>query len=153
MYVVGTLPELTLINITAPMHGGTYDCVVINDAGIGFDSGTLYVHPAFVQDPMDTQTRVNETISLTCLAESFPYPTYQWQMMNRSSGYYEDIPGENETVLTLSQVQLDDIGRYRCVAMTTIDGYERSTNSSSAIVTGKKKFRFLTRIFHQYVHK
>ena len=137
MYVVGTEPQLSLTNITAPMNGGTYDCVVINDAGFGYDSVTLYVHPTFVQDPMDTLTEYGQTINLTCLAESFPYPTYQWQKMNRDSGYYENIPGETDTVLTLSPVQFDDYGRYRCVATNVIDGIERTANSSSALVTGK----------------
>ena len=121
----------------APMHGGTYDCVVVNAAGFGYDSVTLYVHPTFVQDPMDTLTEYGQTINLTCLAESFPYPTYQWQMRNRDSGYYENITGETDTVLTLSPVQFDDVGRYRCVATNVIDGIERTANSSSALVTGK----------------
>ena len=138
MYVVGTQPELTLTSITAPMHGGTYNCIVVNDAGFDHDSGTLYVLPTIVQDPVDTFTRDGETISLTCLAESFPYPTYQWQMMNRDSGVYEDIPGETEAVLTLFSVQFNDYGRYRCVATNIIDGIERTVNSSSALVTGKQ---------------
>ena len=142
LYIVETQPQLTLTNITAPTHGGRYDCIVLNDAGFGIDSATLYVHPTIVLDPMDTLTRVNETINLTCLAEGFPYPTYQWQMMDRSSGYYEDIPGETETVLTISPVQFDDIGRYRCVATNVIDGYKRVANSSNAHVTGKRNINF-----------
>ena len=138
MYVVGMEPQLTLTNVMAPTRGGTYDCIVINDAGTDFDSVTLYVHPTIVQDPMDTLARVGETISLTCLAESFPYPTYQWQMMNRNSGYYENISGENGTTLTLSPVGYNAYGRYRCVATNVIDGIERTVNSSSALVTGKQ---------------
>ena len=137
MYVVGREPELTIASVTAPMHGGTYDCIVINDAGTEFDSGTLYVHPTIVQDPVDTLAEAGTTISLTCLAESFPFPTYQWQMMDRDSGLYENLAGETESILTLSPVQFNDYGRYRCVATNVIDGIERTVNSSSALVTGK----------------
>ena len=137
MYIVGTGPQLNLINITAPMHGGTYDCIVINDAGADFDSVTLYVHPAIVQDPVDTLTQNGSLVNLTCLAESFPYPTYQWQMMNRTTGIYDHIWGATEATFTLSPVSFSDYGRYRCVATNVIDGIERTATSSSALVTGK----------------
>ena len=136
MYVVGRESQLTLTNVTAPTHGGTYDCVVINDAGAGFDSVTLNVHPTIVQDPEDALAENGATVNLTCLAESFPYPTYQWQRMDRISGEYLNIPGETEPVFTL-YVEYDNYGRYRCVATNVIDGIERTANSLSALVTGK----------------
>ena len=86
---------------------------------------------------MDILTEAYESISLSCLAESFPYPTYQWQMMNRDSGSYDNLPGERGTVLSLSPVHYDDYGRYHCVATNVIDDTERTANSSSALVTGK----------------
>ena len=137
MSIAGREPELILTDITAPANGGTYDCIVINDAGFGHNSGTLYVLPTIVQDPMDTLARAGDVITLTCLAESFPYPTYQWQMMNRISGFYDNITGETEASLTPFAAAFSSFGRYRCVASNVIDGIERTVSSSSALLTGK----------------
>ena len=136
-YIVGREPELTLNDITAPVHGGTYDCVVVNAAGFDYDSVTLYVRLEIVQDPVDTLTESGASVSLTCVAESFPFPTQQWQILDMDSGLYDDILGQTGTALSLSPVQFEDYGRYRCVATNVMDGIESTVNSSSALLTGK----------------
>ena len=112
--------------------------MVVNAAGFDYDSVTLYVHLEIVQDPVDTLTTSGANVSLTCVAESFPFPTQQWQIMDRDSGLYDDILGQTGTALSLSPVQFDDYGRYRCIAMNVMDGIENTVNSSSALLTGKQ---------------
>ena len=135
---VGTDPILNLYEITAGQNGGTYDCVVVNDAGFGYASGVLYLAPEFVVHPGDALTREGGSFNLTCLAESFPYPTYQWQMMSRTTAEYVDIPGENKTYLEFTDVTVNDFGRYRCVARNVINGLTMSTASNAAVVAGMK---------------
>ena len=133
---VGMERILTIYNITAPEDGGTYDCLVLNEAGFGYSSGVLYLPPEFVVHPEDVLASEGDAFNLTCLAESFPYPSYQWQMMNRTTMEYVDIPGENNTYLEFPSVTANDFGRYRCVAINTINGIVMNGTSNSSVVTG-----------------
>ena len=129
-------PIYNIYNITAPEDGGTYDCVVLNDAGFGYASGVLYLPPEFVVHPVDMLASEGDAFNLTCLAESFPYPSYQWQMMSRTTMEYVDIPGENNTYLEFVNVTFNEFGRYRCVAINTINGVMMNETSNSSVVTG-----------------
>ena len=133
---VGMEPTLNIYNITAPENGGTYDCVVLNDAGFGYASGVLNLPPEFVVHPEDMLAREDDSFNLTCRAESFPYPLYQWQMMNRTTMQYDDILGETNNYLEFTSVTADQFGRYRCVASNTINGINMTSMSNSALVTG-----------------
>ena len=134
--LVGTEPILNLYEITAPEDGGMYDCVALNDAGFGYASGVLYLPPEFVVQPEDMPTSEGDSFNLTCLAESFPYPSHQWQMMSRTTMEYVDIPGENNTYLQFTNFTLNDAGRYRCVATNVINGVTMNVTSNSALVAG-----------------
>ena len=127
--------NLTLTDITAPTDGGTYDCVVLNNAGFGVDSSILYVVPYFVVHPQNVELEQMQTLRLTCEAEAFPSPSIQWEKMNRVTGMFEAISGENSTVFIINSVAFNHFGMYRCVATNVIDGIEYNTNSSAAVVT------------------
>ena len=126
-------PVLNRTDITAPEDGGEYICIAVNDAGVGLSTSQLNVLPEFVEQPLSINTTVPSSFNLTCLAESFPYPSYQWQMMN--TGMFEDIEGENRTYLEFDPVDFSDFGMYRCVATNTINGEEYTNTSEAALIT------------------
>ena len=132
--IVGNEQTLVLTNINASF-GGSYDCLVINDAGYGIDSSILFVVPEFVTHPQNVELEQMQTLTLTCEAEAFPSPSIKWEKMNRTNGIYEAIFGENITVFTISSVAFNDFGMYRCVASNTINGVEYDATSLPALVT------------------
>ena len=126
---------LFIESINATLDGGTYECVVINEAGLGRNDTTLYVRPVITQQPMNIETRANLTVALTCIADSFPAPEYQWEMMNRTSGEFEPIDGETDTTLVFDYIDYDDYGTYRCNVTTSIINI--TVTSNEVIVTGE----------------
>ena len=128
-------PSLTITYVNATRDGGDYLCYVINGAGVEMNRTTLFVRPAITENPENVYTNVDETVSLSCRADSYPTPNYQWEMMNRAIGWYELIANETSYTLTLDSIMFDEYGRYRCVA--TANGIEGNATSTSALVTGK----------------
>ena len=126
---------LVLMDVNAPTNGGQYSCVAVNDAGNGTDSATLYFVPEFVVQPQDQLTTAGSTFNLTCMAEGFPYPSIQWQFMNRVSGLFEDIPGEVDNLLLFKDIEHSEFGMYRCVAMNLINEEVFEGISDPALVT------------------
>ena len=126
---------LFIESINATLNGGSYECVVINEAGLGRDDTTLYVRPVITQQPMDVETEADDIVTLTCIADSFPAPEYQWEMMNRTSGEFEPIDGETDTTLVFDYIDYEDYGTYRCEVTTpTIN---ETITSEEAVITGK----------------
>ena len=128
----GTILFIEYINGT--LNGGSYECVVINEAGLGRNSATLYVRPVITQQPMDIETEADNIVTLTCIADSFPAPEYQWEMMNRITGEFEPIDGETNTTLVFDYIDYEQYGRYRCVVNTPV--IEASVTSNFAVITG-----------------
>ena len=115
--------------------GGVYTCIAINDAGSDNASVTLYVSPEISQDPENEYVQNGDTVTLSCNADSFPAPEYQWEMMNRTSGEFEPIDGETNTTLVIDPIDYDDYGTYRCEVTTpTIN---ENITSEEAVITGK----------------
>ena len=129
----GTILFIESINGT--LNGGSYECVVINEAGLGCNDTTLYVRPVITEQPMDVETLANLTITLTCTADSFPVPEYQWEMMNRTSGEFELIDGETNTTLVFDYIDYDDYGKYRCEVTTP--AINVVITSEEVVITGK----------------
>ncbi|XP_019855187.1 PREDICTED: receptor-type tyrosine-protein phosphatase F-like isoform X2 [Amphimedon queenslandica] len=126
-------PTFTLYSINATEDGGNYACYVVNPAGVESNTTTLYVIPVITEDPREAFTNVSDTVTLTCRADSFPAPNYQWEMMNRTNGYFEPLTGQTSYVLTLESISYEEYGMYRCVA--TADGIEENATSTPALVT------------------
>ena len=131
---VSTGPYLDIMDIDATEHGGEYDCVVSNDAGIGRATAVLYVEPYFTVHPVDVFANNGEIATFTCMAESFPYPSYQWQIKQGST--FVDIFNETDTTLAI-EVGENSAGVYRCVAMSLILGNTVSVASSEATLEGE----------------
>ena len=125
---------LVIESINATLNGGSYECVVINEAGLGRDDTTLYVRPVITEQPMYVETEADDIVILTCIADSFPAPKYQWEMMNRISGEFEPIDEETDTTLVFDPIDYERYGRYRCVVNAPL--IEASVTSNSAVITG-----------------
>lgn len=121
-------PVLELESVNAS-DGGSYECVVANNAGFEIVEANLSVAPVFVEQPFDRNGVINEMVEFTCQAVSFPYPYYQWQRY--AQGQFEDISGADASVLTFT-VASDSFGLYRCMA--GIPG--AAINSTGALLTG-----------------
>ena len=132
---------LFIESINATLNGGSYECVVINEAGLGRNDTTLYVRPVITQQPMDIETLANLTVTLTCIADSFPAPEYQWEMMNRTSGEFEPIDGETNTTLVFNYIGYEDYGRYRCVVSVPL--ISSTIICDNVTITGKMLCNFL----------
>ena len=126
---------LNISTITATDDGGSYECVVINDAGFGVATGNLYVRPNFIEHPMDMEPSTGDNITLSCRAESFPSPQYRWEMMNRTTNMFEPVTGATSNVLELDSIEFSDFGMYRCCATAPVINEEMCSNN--ATVTGE----------------
>ena len=129
-------PVLNRTDITAPEDGGEYICIAVNDAGVGLSTSTLYVLPEFLEEPQDIKTDDGDVVYFTCLAESFPFPAYQWERL--VNGQFEIVSGENGTVLLFDPVSYTDAGVYRCVVTNTINNTLNTIESQNATLFGKR---------------
>ena len=127
--------NLALSDITASTNGGIYYCVVLNDAGYGIDSSILFVVPEFVVHPQNMELEQMQTLTFTCEVEAFPFPSIQWEKMNKVTGMFEAILSETSTTFSIRSVIFSDFGMYRCVASNVINGVEYNATSSAALVT------------------
>ena len=114
--------NVSIINHT---HGGIYSCAASNSAGDINATVLLLVRP--VVEPELSLARKGDNVTLMCLAQSFPEPSYMWEMisMTDSGGsgsllnIFEFGSGENQIVtwpiLEFKPVQYEDNGNYHCV--------------------------------------
>ena len=146
--VEDSLLELEYINGT---NGGLYTCIAINEAGHDNSTVTLYVRPEITTQPRNQFVDPGDTVTLTCVADSFPAPTYQWQKMNMS-GQFDNLSGQTATTYTIANVVYEDFGRYRCVVTTATINV--TINSMDAIIAGKFYTEcFFTLILHFSFYK
>ena len=114
--------------------GGEYTCIAINEAGFDNDTVVLLVRPEILGAPShDIYIDYGDYVNFTCLANSFPAPTYQWEKINRTTGLFETFSFVN-SILT-SPVGYNDYGYYRCVVVA--DGIPENATSTAVLVTGK----------------
>ena len=132
---ISTGPNLTVSSINATQDGGMYTCVVVNQAGQDSANVTLYVRPLIVDQPQDQFTRQGDSVTLSCHADSFPSPLYQWEKYNTTSESYYQLPGETNRTLEFSSVEFDNFGDYRCVATAPVIG--DTDTSDNATITGE----------------
>ena len=128
----GTIFTITSVNATE--DGGSYDCYVFNEAGSENNSTTLYVRPVITDHPNDQYVDEGETVILSCRADSFPAPKYQWEMTSRTTGMFQELLNENDSTLMFSPIDYNDFGNYRCIA--TANGIIENAISLPALVTG-----------------
>ena len=103
---------LTIANLTAS-QGGVYTCNVSNSAGSGNSDVSLNIRPYFTTQPMNVTNSNGSMSSLTCVAEAFPSPEYQWE---RDDGkeIRNNITGQKSTMLNFTSLVFGDEGVYYC---------------------------------------
>ena len=94
--------------------GGTYSCVVSNDAGSDSADTFVLIQPYFLSQPNDTLTSVNSSFGLTCDAVAFPSPEYLWQRVDGQN--IRDGVNVNQRYLYISSLDFGDEGEYYCNA-------------------------------------
>lgn len=133
--IVGMTEEYMVFMINATEDGGSYECVVMNDAGFDVAVTNLYVRPIIVKHPQNVEFTSGEQINLSCQAESFPYPEYRWRMLNTHTNLqFEDIRSQINSDLMLNASHLN-FGIYLCCANAPVINEEAC--SDNATVTGR----------------
>ena len=136
--IVSNESTLVLESIVG-VNGGEYTCIAINEAGFDNDTVYLLVQPEIItQPPQDVYLNAGNDLSLTCIADSFPPPMYQWERMNRTTGVFVPIPAEfggNTSNLTIPEIPYQIYGTFRCVASAPM--IEVNSTSNEVLVTGK----------------
>ena len=130
--------EITLfITVFHVVHadGGNYSCTANNLAGSITATTLLIVRPEVV--PPQVLARNGANISLTCLTQSIPKPSFRWENIYRNdSNSIPDLSigsGENTEIdssLTFEPIQYEDAGVYRCVVLFIAASLEISSNGS-----------------------
>ena len=121
--------------VSSPANeGGRYTCFVFNRAGVDNANATLHVNPFIVTSPQPQYVAVGESTTLTCVGESFPSPTYQWQRIS-SSNIVTILTGEASTTLNVTLDGFNDFANsYQCIV--TANGTDNAITSSPASITG-----------------
>ncbi|KAG7265214.1 LOW QUALITY PROTEIN: hypothetical protein CRUP_009101, partial [Coryphaenoides rupestris] len=101
--------------------GGTYTCVASNRAGVENRHYNLQVHVPPSLDRAGTTEDVTvvrgNPVSLVCIAEGTPHPAVSWLKEGLDLDQDLDLSLLNlNTTLQLTQAQVNDTGRYTCVA-------------------------------------
>ena len=105
---------LMIKRITAPDHGGLYQCIARNIAGNGSDTTYIFVSPRFLIHPVQTLAISGMINNLTCKAESFPVPQYMWYK-HEENGRNLNV-GVDDYLLPFNPIIFGDAGIYQCTA-------------------------------------
>ncbi|XP_017273346.1 contactin-4 [Kryptolebias marmoratus] len=97
---------------------GVYECVAENSRGRNSVQGKLsfYAPPQLIEKPQDVQKTIDDTLVWECKANAKPKPSYHWLKNGEPLDLMEDRVQVNNGVLTISSLNLVDIGMYQCVA-------------------------------------
>nr|XP_055175129.1 hemicentin-1 isoform X2 [Nyctereutes procyonoides] len=114
---------LQLLNVETE-DSGRYICIASNEAGEVSKHFILKVleppHINGSEEPVEISVIVNNPLELTCLASGIPTPKITWMKDGRPLPQTDQIQtlGGGE-VLRLSSAQVEDTGRYTCLASST----------------------------------
>uniref|UniRef100_A0A1A8GG60 Neural cell adhesion molecule 2 n=1 Tax=Nothobranchius korthausae TaxID=1143690 RepID=A0A1A8GG60_9TELE len=127
---------LTIRNIRQ-IDGGAYSCKASNKAGAQERELflTVFVQPHITQLKNVTAVEGNAAM-IACVAEGEPLPDISWRRASDGQtfvdgdksrdGRFEVRGRHGKSVLTISGVQLTDLGRFDCEAQSRIGGHQKS---------------------------
>uniref|UniRef100_A0A8C6QPP1 Hemicentin-1 n=1 Tax=Nannospalax galili TaxID=1026970 RepID=A0A8C6QPP1_NANGA len=100
---------------------GRYTCVASNDAGEVSKHFVLKVleppHINGSEEPGEISVIVNNPLELSCIASGIPAPKISWMKDGRPFLQTDQVQTlEGEAVLRISSAQVEDTGRYTCLA-------------------------------------
>ena len=109
--------------------GDLYTCLVINAAGRGSASTTLYVAP-YIVTPLEEQTLTanGSNVNINCNAAGFPSPTVTWVDMR-------NMTVSNSSLLQFNPIMFGDEGVYSCVVSAEINGMPYSVTNKTTVVS------------------
>ena len=122
------LSVLTLLNVTAA-DGGEYTCRVSTEVGTSFAVTQLFISPYFTTLPEDTTGANGTAATLTCEAEGYPEPEYQWSRADGIPFIAERVAGQDSVTLEINLVLFSDRGVYVC----NVTSGEESIESNSTL--------------------
>ena len=107
--------SILMINrITAPDHGGLYQCIAKNIVGNGRNTTYVYISPRFLTHPVQTLALSGVINNLTCEAESFPVPQYMWYKHEKNGRSFN--VGPDDYLFPFNPIVFGDAGIYQCTA-------------------------------------
>ena len=112
--------SITILHINHT-QGGNYACTANNSAGAITATTLLIVRPDVV--PQQILARNGDSVSLTCLVQSFPEPDFIWEKYVDSNSVPDQFSSSNESsknavtasYLTFESIQYGNAGVYHCV--------------------------------------
>lgn len=108
----GSRSELTLEFLDSA-NGGIYSCLVSNAAGNDTEDIAVFISPYFITEPESTGGMDGGSANLTCEADAFPAPQYQWGRVNGQEVSAVAI-GINSPMLMFDPLQFGNEGEYYC---------------------------------------
>ncbi len=125
---------LTLTNVMAA-DGGMYTCMITNAGGSDSDTTSVFIAPYFTSQPQAMGGDNGTMVTLTCEAEAFPAPTYQW---SRGDGRMirTEVMGQDSAMLTFDSLSFGDEGDYICNATSM----GMTIQSQPVTLSGKNSF-------------
>ncbi|XP_056426565.1 neuronal growth regulator 1-like [Hyla sarda] len=115
-------------------HAGNYTCTAQNKYGIATQSQkiTLAVKPKVININVKPSTTVseNDNLTLTCVAQGAPRPTYSWHPLTPNV-----IPSPDKSSITIFAAQKAHAGDYSCTAENK---HGRDTMTKHITVTGNR---------------
>ena len=127
----GENSPMLVLNSVSASTGGEYSCVVRNAAGSNTDNTNVFISPYITSQPLHMVGANGSMTMLTCEAEAFPSPQYQWGRMDG-----DKIRAELSTTsstLMFTPLLFGDEGEYFCNATSR----NLTTQSQPATLTGK----------------
>ena len=125
-----TDPILALSSVNAS-DGGEYSCLTSNTAGNSSASTSVFISPYFVTIPQYVFGVAFSSQTLTCVAEAFPSPSYEWSRVQNT--IRSTLIGLNNETLTFDPLMFGDEGSYFC----NVSSGERSIQSVRVTVTSE----------------
>ncbi len=121
---------LTVMNVTAA-NGGAYTCEVANAAGTSNTTASVFISPYFTSQPQAIGADNGTMVTLTCVAEAFPAPEYQWSRVDGEDIRME-VTDQDSTMLVFDPLLFGDEGNYFCTALSNGD----EAQSENVTLTG-----------------
>ncbi|XP_053706612.1 contactin-4 isoform X1 [Synchiropus splendidus] len=98
---------------------GVYECLAENSRGRNSVKGKLsfYAAPHLTEKPQDVQKTIDDPLTWECKASAKPKPSFRWLKNGEPLDSMEqDRVQMSNGVLTISSLNLADMGMYQCVA-------------------------------------
>ena len=136
-----TQSMLTISVISGSGDGGDYTCLVMNAAGNGSDTVSLYVEPEITTQPTNVTTDNDGIVSFNCAADGFPMPTFSWEKEDGNT--FTKVVGATNQTLRFNPAVFSNEGRYRCIATVNFPmGTVNNISSASDLTTLTSKLNF-----------